>query len=261
MTAAHRFATACLLLAACTAIGAAHAQAMLQVRVEGAVRTAGTFEVPAGSRLAEVALAAMPTREAWPTGASLLRQAAAREQLRLKAALLHDVGVLRQAEDTDTRAVAAALERELQAMPVTGRMPVQLEPRRLEMLPDANTPVADGDRLVYPRRPTTVRITGAVVEPCVVGHAPLRDAAAYLESCATRGADPDWLHVIQPDGSHRRIGIAPWNRSPAQALAPGAVLYVPLPPRALRTLEGDFNAEFAAFLATQPVATQPGAAL
>lgn len=251
MTGIRRRVAACVLLFAIA--GTAQAQPVLQVQVEGAVRTAGTFAVPPGSRLADVALAAMPTREAWPTGASLLRQAAAKDQVRLKAALLHDLERLQQADDPEVRAVAAALDAQLQAMPVTGRVPAQLDPRRLEMLPDANRPVADGDRLVYPRRPGIVRITGAVIEPCEVAHVPLRDAAEYLDACPRRGADGDWLHVIQPDGSVQRIGIALWNRSAPQALAPGALLYVPLPPKSVRHLDGDFNGDLARFIATQPV--------
>ena len=231
----------------------AHAQAPVRVQVEGAVRNPGTFEVPEGSRLSEAVLAAMPTADAYPAGASLLRRDATREQLRLKAALVHDLQQLAQAEDAALRNTAAALARQLDAMPVTGRIHTLLDPRRMEVEPAANLVLAEGDRVVYPRRPGTVRIVGAVAVPCDVAHVPLRDAAAYLDACPQLSADRDWLYAIQPDGAIQRLGIALWNRSPSQPLAPGAVLYVPLPARALRGLDVDFNAEFATFLATQAV--------
>lgn len=231
----------------------AHAQVPLRVQVEGAVRNPGTFEVPEGSRLSVAVLAAMPTADAYPTGASLLRRDAIREQLRLKAALAHDLEQLAQADGAALRATADALARQLDAMPVTGRIHTLLDPRRVEIEPAANLPLAEGDRIVYPRRPHTVRIVGAVAAPCEVAHTPLRNAALYLDACPQLSADRDWLYAIQPDGAIQRLGIALWNRSPPQPLAPGAVLYVPLPARALRGLDVDFNAEFATFLATQTV--------
>lgn len=231
----------------------AHAQAPVRVQVEGAVRNPGTFEVPDGSRLSVAVLAAMPTADAYPTGASLLRRDAIREQLRRKAALAHDLQQLAQAEDAALRATADALARQLDAMPVTGRIHTLIDPRRVEVEPAANLLLAEGDRVVYPRRPGTVRIVGAVAAPCDVPHVPLRDAAAYLDACPQLTADRDWLYAIQPDGAIQRLGIALWNRSPSQSLAPGAMLYVPLPARALRGLDVDFNGEFATFLATQTV--------
>lgn len=232
----------------------AHGQAPVRVQMEGAVRNAGTFEVAEGSRLSVALLAAMPTADAYPTGASLLRRDAIREQLRLKAALAHDLQQLAQAEDAELRTTVDALAQQLDAMPVTGRIHTLLDPRRVEVEPTANLPLAEGDRIVYPRRPGTVRIIGAVAATCDVPHVPLRDAAAYVDACPQLTADRDWLYAVQPDGAIQRLGIAGWNRSPPQPLAPGALLYVPLPARVLRGFDADFNGEFATFLATQTVA-------
>ncbi|MCD9028702.1 capsule biosynthesis GfcC family protein [Luteimonas sp. BDR2-5] len=246
------------LLAACT-LATAQAQAPARVSVEGAVHTADTFTVPPGGRLSAAALAAAPTPEAYPTGAMLLRRQALQPQVRLKAGLAHDLAELqRDTDDPALRAIAADLAAWLVTAPVTGRVRTELEPRRLEFMPEADFPAADGDRIVYPLRPATIRIVGAVVTPCELPHAPMRDARDYLARCPTRAADRDWLYIVQPDGEVHRLGIASWNRSPPQALAPGAVLYVPLPERALRKLDGDFNAEFAAFLATQPPSPPAG---
>lgn len=240
------------LLTLCVFVAATCAQAQtLRVQVDGAVRNPGLQSHASGTRLSEAVVAAMPTDEAFATGAVLTRQSEQQAQIRLKAGLLHDLGVLAQSYDAALAAQADALADQIYPMPVTGRVVTELSPRRLEMSPAANLPLVDGDHVYYPRRPSHIRIVGAVVAPCFVPHTPLEDALAYLQHCPQHGADRDWLFIVQPDGHVQRIGIALWNRSEPRALAPGATLYVPLPARVLRGLGGDFNVEFAMFLATQ----------
>lgn len=248
-----------MLLAMCALLLAGPAAAQsVRVMVDGEVRNPGPQIHAPGTRLSEATAAAMPMDTAYPTAAFLTRHDAALDQRRLKAGLLHDLGVLEASDDIALTALARDLANWLDAMPVTGRVVTELAPRRQEAAPAANLPLQDGDRVYYPRRPAQISITGAVVENCTAAHVPLQDARDYIASCATRGASRDWLYVVQPDGTTQRLGIALWNRSEPQALAPGAVLYVPLSDRAVRGLDGDFNAEFAAFLATQPVDTRDG---
>lgn len=234
--------------------GAAAAQPAIRVTVDGAVQQPGPQQWPARARLAEATLAARPDADAWPTGASLQRHAARQEQARMKAGLAFDLQVLqRRSDDPALRAVAGRLAAWLDTLPVTGRVRAELEPRRTEVNPSANLPLADGDRIHYPQRPTTVRVVGAVAAPCTLAHVALRDALEYRNACPVASADRDWLFVIQPDGEVQRLGIAAWNRSPAHPLAPGATLYVPLPERALRDVDTEFNSAFADFIATQAV--------
>lgn len=255
-----RLRTAAGLLSGAMAMTAA-AQAPMQVEVEGAVRHPGRYAPPPGERLATLALSAMPTSQAYPLGAALLREEALVRQTRLKAGLLHGLAQLQQRTDTPLQVVSAAarMQHWLQSAPVTGRVRVQLSPRRTEIDPQANLPLRDGDRLRYPARPTGIEVLGAVREACTLAHAPLRDARDYLADCPPAGADADWLYAIQPDGAVQRLGVAAWNRSPPQALAPGARLYVPLPERELREVDPAFNGEFADFVATQllPLAEAP----
>lgn len=233
----------------------AQAQA-LRATVEGAVQRPGAREYPAGSRLADAVLAAMPDRRAYPLGAALLRREAMVEQTRAKAGLLYDLQALQSHSRTgvETAATAARMRKWLAALPVTGRVRNRLEPRALEADPRNNRPLADGDRILYPHRPDSIRVVGAVVRECELTHVPLRDAKAYLRDCPPAPAsDRDWLYAIQPDGHVERIGIAAWNRSAAHPLAPGAILYVPLSERDLRDIEAGFNAGLADFIATQPL--------
>jgi len=246
-----------LALVAILLVSAATTAQPLQVRVDGAVARPGPQSLPTGSRLADAVIAAKATDAAYPTGAMLLRRPAQQAQLRLKAGLMHDLGVLEAGGDADVAALARELADWLDRLPVTGRVRTELSPRRLESTPAANLPLVDGDRVHYPMRPTSVRIVGAVDRACITTHVPLQDAHAYLASCPVHAAGSrEWLFVIQPDGAIQRIGTALWNRSEPQALAPGAVLYVPLAERATRALHGDFNAELAGFLATQPMTSE-----
>ncbi|MCD7100379.1 capsule biosynthesis GfcC family protein [Stenotrophomonas sp. MMGLT7] len=228
------------------------AAAPVTVTVEGAVHAPGQYPVPAGHRLSEAVLAARPDATAYPLGAALLRQAAYTEQVRLKAGLLYDLQQLQAQPDSELAATAATQAQWLQTLPVTGRVPQLLEPRQLEIQTADNPLAAAGDRVVYPLRPDHVRIVGAVARSCQVPHVPLQAARAYLAACpATTVADRDVAYVVQPDGQVQQIGIAAWNRSAPQPLAPGAIVYVPLAQHALRKTAPDFNAEFARFLATQ----------
>lgn len=246
-------------LLACGVLHAHPADAVLTVQVSGRVAHAGSQPLPAGARLAEAVIAAQVSPEAYVLGAAWLRPRLRKPQARLKAAVLYELGVLQaQARldgDASLAGLAERLQRQLRALPVTGRQPgAMLDPRPLE-ISDQNHLLADGDRIVYPSRPASVRVTGAVRADCVLPHVPLQDARRYLRGCApAAGADPGWLYVIQPDGTVLRQGIAAWNRDPPLALAPGAVLYVPILERALpAAVRGDTNADIAAFLATQPL--------
>lgn len=244
---------ACLVAGLFTAAPGASAQD-LRVQVSGEVRRPGEHALPAGSRFADAVLAAGPTAQAYPLGAAVLRPTAEIEQRRLKAGLLHDLEVLTSFPGVAPAVAgrAGALRDWLDALPVTGRVRADLDPRRLETDQASNRRLAGGDRFVYPLRPSTVQVVGAVTAPCTLAHVPLRDAADYLRDCApAAGADRELVYVIQPDGEVQRLGTALWNRSAPQALAPGAVLYVPLDERALGRLAPDFNQELARFLATQ----------
>ena len=239
------------------------AHASLQVMVTGAVAHPGQLNLPAGARLADAVAAAKVDDAAYVLGAAWLRPAEHRVQLRLKAGLLYELRTIaRQArvqQHAGLQVLAQRLTAQLSAMPVTGRQVVTtLEPHDLQIDDAANLPLQSGDRLVYPPRPQTIHVLGAVDHDCRLPLVPLRDAREYLNACPrSASADPNLLYVIQPDGHVFVQGVALWNRSAPMSLAPGAVLYVPLEPRLIHpAADGRFNADMAKFLATQilPVA-------
>lgn len=229
----------------------------VQVQVTGLVNHPGAQSLPNGSRLSDAVLKADVLPDAYPLGAAWLRSSLYKTQTRWKAGLLYEVGLLRGQARLDGKpalaALATRLEQHWRAMPVTGRQrETLLDPRPLEISTE-NHLLANGDRIVYPSRPDTVRVLGAVKQPCTLPFVPMQAARLYRKACPlATAADADWLYIIQPDGSVTRQGIALWNRHGVQTLAPGAVIYVPVHPRDLPASVRDaFNHDAARFLSTQ----------
>ncbi len=243
-------------LAALNARAEAGAGPQLTVSVEGLVARPGAHALNDGARLFDAVQAASVRPDAYLAGAAWLRRDEVRAQRALKTGLLFDLrtieqGALAQGDDALAR-LAARLAAQVRAMPVTGRRPNTLDPVRLEIEPRSNRPLAAGDRLIYPSRPETVTVTGAVEADCVLPFVGLRPATAYAADCPRHAAaDDDWLHVIQPDGAVQRLGVAGWNRDAAQPLAPGARVYVPLREALVEGSADGLNGDLAGFLATQ----------
>lgn len=238
----------------------ASAATPIHVEVTGHVHASGSQSIPAGSRLSVAALAASPTEDAYLLGAALLRHSAVESQTRLKAGLLFDLEALAsQPGSPDLAEAAHAMADRLANLPVTGREPQLLDPRGLEASREHDRPAEAGDRLIYPARPSTVWVIGAVTRPCTLPHSFSQDARAYRNACGVRRvASLDNLYVIQPDGHIQKTGIALWNRGEPVHLAPGAVVFVPLNDNKIEFIAPDINEEAARFLATQ-VLDAPGA--
>ncbi|HET7662939.1 MAG TPA: capsule biosynthesis GfcC family protein, partial [Rhodanobacteraceae bacterium] len=229
----------------------------VKVQVEGRVGHPGTQTLSAGSRLSDAVQKADVLPDAYPLGAAWLHMPLRKTQLRWKAGLLYEIGVLRGQARLDGQpalmTLAARLERHWRSLPITGRQRMQLlDPRPLQVSTQ-NHLLADGDRIVYPGRPSTVQVLGAVVHPCTLTFVPMQAARQYRNRCTlAAAADPDWLYIIQPDGHVTRRGIALWNRHGVQTLAPGAVVYVPLDPRVLpASVRDSLNQDAVRFLSTQ----------
>ena len=252
------------LVAGMACVGSVAAQdGNLTASASGDVRRAGSAVYPSGARLSDVALAANVDPGAYMAGAAWLRPSLREEQVRLKAGVVFELGVIRMGAISDGHEdlalAAAAFQSWVSSLPVTGRRTsVVLDPDVLEVSPPDNWPVSEGDALFYPRRPADVRIVGAVVAPCRVAQVGLQDARRYLAACPrSPAADPDRVFIIQPDGTVFAQNIAAWNRDPPRVLAPGAWIYVPFNRNAIgASTDGRFNEDAAAFISTQLLDTE-----
>lgn len=229
------------------------------ITVSGQVRNPGAIQVQPDARLLDVITAAQPDAQGYWLGAAWLHQPLLERQARLKAGVLFDLNTLRQAAlaaGRENRAdVAARLYQQVLSLPITGRQVAMLDPVAVEVGFAANLPVSDGDRLVYPPRPDSVRVLGAVATACTLAFKPLQLARDYLRACPSlTESDTDYLWLIQPDGRVTRLGIAPWNREDGLPPAPGSTLLVPIRSDDLDPPTPELNQQLAEFLATQPLA-------
>lgn len=239
--------------------GCAQAGVGATLTVSGQVAHAGAVPLHAGARLLEAISAAQPDAQGYWLAAAWLHQPLLERQTRLKAGVLFDLDTLRQAAVAGGRApraqAAAQLYQQVQALPVTGRQLAVLDPVAVEVGFAPNPLISDGDRLVYPPRPDSVRVVGAVVAACTLAFEPMRQPRDYLRACpASAQADADYLWLIQPDGHVTRLGIAPWNREEGAPPAPGSTLLVPIRSDDLDPPTPELNQQLAEFLATQPLA-------
>lgn len=226
------------------------------ITVSGQVRYPGALALQPETRLLDVISATQPDAQGYWLGAAWLHQPLLERQTRLKAGVLFDLDTLRRAAlaaGREGRArTAAQLYQQVLALPVTGRQLTVLDPVAVEVGFAPNPSVSDGDRLIYPSRPTTVRVLGAVTTACSLAVQPLRAAADYLRACPPSAqADADYLWLIQPDGRVTRLGVAPWNREDGAPPAPGSTLLVPIRSDDLDPPTPELNQQLAEFLATQ----------
>ncbi|NWC96621.1 MULTISPECIES: capsule biosynthesis GfcC family protein [unclassified Pseudomonas] len=229
------------------------------VTVSGDVRSPGHFEVKPDARLLDVIRQAQPNAESYWLGAAWLHQSLVDKQARLKAGVLFDLKLLQRGALLDgkhTRAdLSARLYQQVEPLPVTGRQVAVLDPIAVEAGFARNGLLDDGDHLVYPARPSTVEVLGAVAQPCEVPYRAMGEIQEYVRGCTTLGdAARDELWLIQPDGLVRRVGVAAWNREEGVVAAPGSKILVPIRSDDLETPTPDLNQQLAEFLATQPLA-------
>ncbi|UCL88686.1 capsule biosynthesis GfcC family protein [Pseudomonas sp. HS-18] len=246
-----------LLAASIAACAVTHATTRIEVL--GELPSPGPREIQEGLRLGELLQHERIDPQSYWLGASWQRQSLQQQQRRLKGGILFDlIQVQRLAslqENTSLASTAKRLSERVAELPVTGRRLYRLDPLEVELNAAHSPRLLGGDRLIFPARPSTVRITGAVSMDCTLPFVPLQPAYRYAQDCPTLAdADPDYLFVIQPDGKVTPLGVALWNREDnAEPPAPGAVLLVPLDASQLKDNAPDLNRELADFLATQPL--------
>ena len=142
------------------------------------------------------------------------------------------------------------LARLIQALPVTGRVPIPLtDPRWLQAHPK-DDPLLQYDHVVaLPHRPATVSVITNAGAKCTLPHRLGGEARDYLTACEPENIDRiDFAWVVQPDGTVSHWGIGRWNAQSQDEVAPGALIWAPT--RAAGW-SPNFSALLTEFLATQ----------
>lgn len=239
-----------------TLILAINASAAEWVEVRGDAARPGRIDINSETRLADVMRAAGVNSEGYWIGAKWLQRDLIQPQRKLKAGVLFDLSLLQSKASLDGNYALANLARRLHfkiaSLPVTGRRIHRLDPVSIEVTPSLNQKVHSGDIFIFPQRPASINITGAVAEDCTLRFAPMRKAEEYLKQCSVmRVADKDQLYLIQPDGVFQQLGIALWNYQSDDLPAPGSTIFVPIKSASFDSSYPALNRELAEFLATQ----------
>lgn len=200
----------------------------------------------AGERLSDWLLRGPAQTEVYSPGISWTVPSQRAAQESLKRELLGQVARSDRVDKAAAAAVAAAIE----ALPVTGRLPVPVtDPRWLQAHPKADPVLQSDHRVLVPRRPVSVSFLRGNGTWCSVPHQPGHYARDYLRTCEPPDFEKiDWAWLIQPDGVIQRVGIASWNRHTQDEIAPGGLVWAP---KRDSGWSPEVSALLARFLATQ----------
>ena len=229
------------------------------VSVSGDVLKPVSVAYKPGMRLLDVISQAQPNPESYWLAAAWLHQPEVEKQIRLKVGVLFDLKMLQRGallnNNHSLSAVAARLYQEIDQLPVTGRKVVNLDPIALEVGFAHNYLVSDSDKVSYPARTDSVTVLGAVEHDCTLPYQPLQQVRDYLDSCPRlKEAESDFLWLIHPDGTFKRVAIAAWNREDGVYAVAGSKILVPVRNDNADLPTPDLNEQLAQFLATQPLA-------
>lgn len=189
-------------------------------------------------RLADLVTQPALSRAWWPGAVISERQAtAATEQQHQK--LLTTLSRFAAQEDGDDAAAINSLRQQLQAIKVTGRQFVDLDPDWVRVRPLSNVALLGDYSLWAGPQPSTITLMGLVSSPGVKPFVAGRSVDEYLEEVNTlSGADRSYAWVIYPDGKTEKAPVAYWNKRHVELL-PGSILFVGF---SERLFDSDFNA-------------------
>jgi protein involved in polysaccharide export with SLBB domain len=223
------------------------------VKVEGEVKSPGTYAIKKGETLSSVLTRAGGlTGKAYPLGTVLTRVSAKeiqRQQLkasidRLEAEMIALAGSKMTTGDTSEESKSAEgffksqkqMIASLRKIEPMGRVIIHVDdPERLRGTPD-DIELQEGDTLTIPTVPQTINIVGAVFNPTAIVYAPNRTVREYLTIAggATKIADDKEIYVIKVNGAavsrrgFKMLG-ASWDGT-KYVYQPGGLNSLPLDP-------------------------------
>lgn len=215
------------------------------ITVAGQVRYPGTFDITRGERLSSLLeRAGGLTDEAYAYGAVYTRVSAAiseaegnaREATELQA------GIAAQTTNPNVNATAMTylqtLVQTLQKQPALGRITVTADPAILSVKPNLDMTLEPGDFVFIPKRPSTVAVSGEVLNPGAFQYKPDMSVDDYLRLAGgtNDAAEASETFVIMPDGTARPASGGMFSFMNSQPIPPGATIVVPPDPAPFNTM-------------------------
>jgi protein involved in polysaccharide export with SLBB domain len=215
------------------------------ISVKGEVNHPGTYGIKPGERLSSILIRAGGfTAQAYPFGAILERDEVRQLEDKSRSSLVErikaDQAQLRldtenQTNDRGAKEVAyRQWDQTLQnllANPPTGRVSIRISVNIKQWANRAwDVEVRAGDRLIIPKKPSYVSITGQVYNPTAISFRPGKSAAWYLRQAGgpTVTAYRKAIFVIRADGTVIGGKGTLWSGSSLnQQLEPGDTIVVP----------------------------------
>ncbi len=210
-----------------------------RVSILGQVRYPGSFDITRGERLSSVlARVGGLTEEAYPYGGIFTRARAAVAErdanirnAREIDAQLATVTTLGSAAANNASAIAflSALSQRVRETPVIGRITTTVDPVVLRMKPELDVILEPGDSLYIPSRPSTVTVSGEVLNPGSFQYRAGLTVRDYLVLAGgqTQGADSSRIFVVFPDGTARPAKESWLSFGNVNVIPPGSTVVVP----------------------------------
>ena len=215
------------------------------VMVVGAVRYPGTFDILRNEHLSSLlGRAGGLTDESYPLGAVFTRLSAqqAEAQGNYREAVELQTGALSAATTPNVNPAILtylqALEQQLLKQPALGRITVTADPTILAVKPELDTLLQSGDFIYIPKRPSTVSVSGEVLNPGSFQYRPAMTLDDYIEQAGgySKVAEDDETFIILPDGSARTPSSGMLSFFGSDPIPPGSTIVVPPNPAPFNTM-------------------------
>ncbi|HAU5679871.1 capsule biosynthesis GfcC family protein [Citrobacter europaeus] len=178
----------------------------------------------------------------WP-GAVISEERATTEAERQQQALLARLATLSAEESGDDAASIKALRQQIQALKVTGRQKINLDPDVVRVSEQGNPPLQGNYTLWAGAQPTDITLFGLLSHPGKQPFMPGRDVASYLDGQSRLGgADRSYAWVIYPNGRTQKVPVAYWNKRHVEPM-PGSIIFVGLSDAVWSSTPDEINAD------------------
>ena len=178
----------------------------------------------------------------WP-GAVISEERATAAAERQQQTLLARLAALSAEESGDDAEAINTLRQQIQALKVTGRQKINLDPDVVRVSERGNPPLQGNYTLWVGAQPTHITLFGLLSHPGKQPFMPGRDVASYLDGQSRlSGADCSFAWVIYPDGRTQKVPVAYWNKRHVEPM-PGSIIYVGLSDAVWSSTPDEINAD------------------